>query len=78
MGQQPTPRQIGYYVALAQTGIEMVLPAVGGYFLDEWLGTSPWFLILAAILGFAAGFLHMFAILKQKARDESSDKNPPP
>jgi F0F1-type ATP synthase assembly protein I len=78
MGQQPTPREMGYYVALAQTGVEMVLPAVGGHFLDEWLGTTPWFTVILAVVGFAAGFLHMLAILKRKQRDESIDQEPPP
>jgi F0F1-type ATP synthase assembly protein I len=77
MGQEPTPREMGYYVALAQTGVEMVLPAVGGYFLDEWLDTKPWFTVIAAVLGFVLGFVHLLTILKQKERDESIDKKPP-
>ena len=28
MPQEPTPREMGYYVALAQVGLEMVMPAV--------------------------------------------------
>lgn len=78
MGQEPTPREMGYYVALAQTGVEMVLPAVGGHFLDQWLDTTPWLTVIFAVLGFAAGFVHLLAILKQKERDESIDKKPPP
>jgi F0F1-type ATP synthase assembly protein I len=78
MSQEPTPREMGRYAALAQVGMEMVLPAVGGYYLDEWLGTTPWFLIGTAIAGFAAGLLHLFAILRQQERDESSKKKPPP
>ena len=78
MNQDSTPRELGYYFALAQTGVEMVLPAVGGFFLDDWLGTSPWILCLAAVLGFGAGFLHLLMILKQKERDETTDQKPPP
>jgi F0F1-type ATP synthase assembly protein I len=78
MSQEPTPRQMGYYAALAQIGVEMVLPAVGGYYLDQWLGTTPWIMVAAAVFGFAASLIHLFAILRQKARDESSDKTPPP
>lgn len=45
-------------------GFELAAPVlVGtyvGYRLDRWLETSPWFLILGALLGIAAGFLNFF------------------
>ena len=77
MTDEPTPREMGYYVALAQVGVEMVLPTIGGFYLDEWLGTTPWITIVAAVLGFAGGMIHLIAILRQKERDESSDQKPP-
>jgi F0F1-type ATP synthase assembly protein I len=77
MTDEPTPREMGYYVALAQTGLEMVLPAAGGYFLDVWLGTTPWITIVAAVFGFAAGLTHMVLLLRQKERDERKDKTLP-
>jgi F0F1-type ATP synthase assembly protein I len=77
MGDEPSPREMGYYVALGQTGVEMVLPAVGGFYLDQWLGTTPWITILAAVLGFAGGLVHLIVILRQKERDEQTDQKPP-
>ncbi len=77
MGQEPSPREMGYYAALAQTGVEMVLPTVGGYYVDEWLGTTPWITIGAAVFGFAGGMIHLIMILQQKERDETSEKKPP-
>ena len=77
MSQQPTPREMGYYVALAQVGVEMVVPIVAGYWLDDWLKTGPWITSIAAVIGFVAGMLHLILILRQKERDESSDKKPP-
>jgi F0F1-type ATP synthase assembly protein I len=77
MDQEPSPREMGYYAALAQTGLEMVLPAVGGYYLDQWLGTTPWVFISAAVFGFAAGLIHLIAIVNRKDRDESGKKPPP-
>ena len=65
---------MGYSFALAQVGIEMVLPTLVGYWIDSWLETTPWITIIAAVLGFAAGMIHLIVILKQKERDESSDK----
>jgi F0F1-type ATP synthase assembly protein I len=55
----------------------MVLPTIGGFFLDGWLDTTPWITSFAAVLGFAAGMIHLIAILREKERDESSDKKPP-
>jgi ATP synthase protein I len=37
--------------------------AVGGfmgYWLDEWLGTRPWLMVVFLCLGFAAGFLNIY------------------
>ena len=78
MSDQPTPREMGYYAALAQIGIEMVIPAIVGYYVDEWLSTTPWIMIAGAVFGFAGSLIHLFAILRQKERDEASDKKPPP
>jgi ATP synthase protein I len=74
MSQDPTPREMGYYFALAQVGVEMVVPTLLGYWIDSWLGTTPWITIVAAVLGFAAGMIHLIMILRQKDRDEKSGK----
>ena len=69
---------MGYYVALGMIGTEMVAPIVGGVLLDSWLGSAPWFTATAAVVGFVGGLTHLILILKQKERDESTDKKPPP
>jgi F0F1-type ATP synthase assembly protein I len=78
MDDKPTPREMGYYFALAQTGIEMVVPAAAGFYVDDWLGTTPWITIVAAVFGFAGALTHIVFILRQKERDEQKDKNKPP
>lgn len=78
MDQKPTPREMGYSIALAQVGVEMVLPTLLGYWIDDWLGTTPWMTIVLAVFGFAGGMIHLIMILKEKERDESSRKKPPP
>jgi len=35
-----------------------------GYFLDKWLGTRPWLLILFFLFGVAAGFLNLYRALR--------------
>jgi ATP synthase protein I len=45
-------------------GVEFVAGiAVGsiiGFFLDKWLGTSPWLFLVFFVLGTGAGFLNVF------------------
>jgi ATP synthase protein I len=50
--------------AMSAVGIAFVLAIVagtaGGYLLDRWLGTAPWFFFLGFILGFAAGVVNVY------------------
>jgi|GEM_PF-1442381 len=62
-----------------------------GYFLDDWLGTSPWLTGIFMVLGIVAGFKNVYVDTKrlvaaQKEEDEQqfsgraadSDKKEPP
>jgi len=57
-------REIRNAGALAGVGfafvISIVLGTGGGYLLDRWLGTSPWFFFLGFILGVVAGVVTVF------------------
>ena len=50
--------------ALSTVGISFVLAIVMGfacgYYLDRWLGTGPWLLLLFTIFGLAAGILNVY------------------
>lgn len=61
--------------------VALTLPssiAVGlfmGYFLDKWLGTRPWLLLIFLLFGIASGLLSLFRGLKKlerAAREEES------
>jgi ATP synthase protein I len=61
---------------LSSIGMTLVLATViglaGGYYLDRWLGTSPWLVMIGLGLGIAAGFVSLFRSVKragQKADD---------
>lgn len=42
-----------------------------GYFLDLWLGTEPWFLLIFLVAGIAAGFKNMYLEAKKiQAKDK--------
>jgi F0F1-type ATP synthase assembly protein I len=62
LGSEPErPRRddgLARYGALGlQFAASVGLLAWGGHWLDGRLGTTPWFLITGAFLGFAGGFL---------------------
>ena len=46
--------------------------AVIGWFLDRWLGTTPWLLLALLFLGGAAGFRN---VMKLASRPEKTDNN---
>ncbi len=41
-------------------GMAVLLGAAGGYWLDRWLGTEPWFFLLGFLLGLVAGMMNVF------------------
>jgi ATP synthase protein I len=61
-----TIRALGF---LSTVGLSMVLAicfgAFIGYYLDKWLGTSPWLLLLFLGFGVAAAFRNLFITYKK-------------
>ncbi len=72
--QRPDPKEVGFYFALAQVGLEMVLPAVGGLLVDIYGGTMPWGVLIGAVLGFVGGFYHLLLMVNQRDRTEAEKK----
>ncbi len=65
---KPDPGERGKGLAFAmRIGVEIVAALIVGvaigYFLDRWLGTKPWFLLLFFVLGSAAGFMNVFRVV---------------
>ena len=58
---------------LSSVGFAMVSATViglaGGYFLDQWLGTKPWLLLLGLGFGIAAGFVIFFRSVNKAERE---------
>ncbi len=69
-------RAYGWVAQITTISLEMALPALGGSWLDQKLGTKVLFLILGSVLGFAAGFWHLLKLTiwaNQKKSDEYND-----
>jgi ATP synthase protein I len=52
--------------------------AVGGligYFLDHWLHTGPWLMVIFGALGFAGGILEITRRFRPRDSDGNNDKS---
>jgi ATP synthase protein I len=74
---EETVRLIKQIAAYSTLGLEMGLSvAVGtaiGYYLDCWLKTNPWLLIVFICFGAAAGFRSLYRALKRLERENKED-----
>jgi F0F1-type ATP synthase assembly protein I len=61
----PDLKDIGYYYALAQVGLEMVTPLLIGVGLDYYFGTKPWITVTGTVLGFVGGFVHLVMMINR-------------
>ena len=68
----PGPKEMGYYVALAQVGLEMVAPIVVGVMLDRYLGWTSWGTVVGAVLGLVVGLTHIIPLVNRHDRAEAS------
>lgn len=74
--QQRALREAGPYLALGlQFALTMVFCVGGGFLLDRWLGTSPWFTLAGAFFGILSIFALLFRLTAELNR---KPKRPPP
>ena len=55
-------RAMGWSAQITTISFEMVLPGLGGFWLDQKLGTKPLFLILGVVFGFTLGLWHLLKL----------------
>ena len=58
-----------------ELGFSVAIGVVSGYYLDCWLGTSPWLTIFLLLCGVAAGFKRIYLALKSLEREQEEDEN---
>ena len=66
-------------VQMTALGLEFSGSVIGGlilgYYLDKWLGTEPWLLLVGTFGGLGAAVIRLVALTKRfdRLRDESAD-----
>ena len=74
MADEPSPWRS--LAMLASVGITFVVATagatIGGYFLDRWLGSTPWFTLIGLAVGVAAGFRGFF---KSVTKSDGQERN---
>lgn len=72
MASEPSPWKP--LLSLAGVGMTLVVATagatVGGYFLDRWLGSTPWLTLIGIAVGIAAGARDLVRTLKRAASEE--------
>ena len=71
----PSPRETGYYYALAQIGLEMVAPIGIGIGIDAYFDSQPWATVIGAAIGFIGGMVHLILLVRQ--HDAEEQRQPP-
>ncbi len=68
-------REAGPYLGLGTTLAATVLAGVGaGYWLDEKLGTQPWFLLVGGTLGVGASLTYFFRMVSSLSKRRADQK----
>ena len=64
-----SPKWIIYSSMGLEVGLSVVVGFLIGTWLDDWLETAPWFLIIFGIAGIVAGYRSMFRMVKRMKSD---------
>lgn len=63
-----------------EMGLSVVIGLLVGYYLDRWLGTEPWLMLLWLVFGLVAGFrgvLRAVGRAERAAKDEEATDGRP-
>lgn len=59
-----------------EMAVSVVIGTLGGYGLDRWLGTTPWFLLIGFVFGAAAGLLNIIRLAVSEERKNEKKEGP--
>ena len=73
------PQKLGIFGVMGDAGIiglhmvsGVLVGGAAGYFLDRWLDTSPWLLLVFLLLGVVAGFLNVYRDTQRLLREQAA------
>ena len=69
--RSPMAKALDLVSQITSIGLTAVLPALGGYFLDGWLGTKVLFVILGLVFGLTMAGLQLKKLVKKLERNNS-------
>lgn len=73
--QTPFLRRVGLYLGVAFEVPGTILGGLlVGYLIDDYLGTSPWFLLVMTATAFAGAFVRLMQWVKFFARERNGNR----
>lgn len=73
--RSPTAKALDLVSQITTISLTAVLPAVGGYFIDNWLGTKIVFILLGLLLGMTGAGFQLMKLVKKLERQTASGKS---
>ena len=67
------PKWVMYSSMGLELGLSVVVGFLIGSWLDGWLGTDPWLLLLFGTAGIVAGYRSIFRLVKRVRSDEKHE-----
>jgi len=65
----------GWATRIMTVSLEMVLPGLAGYWLDQKLGTKALFMLIGFVLGCTAAVMHLIALTRSSKRQRDEKKS---
>lgn len=72
-------RQRSFFIVLAvnmtwQLAVAVLLPLLGGYYLDQYFGTAPWLVVTGSVLA-AVGVMGVMMNIVRLANQQTNNSN---
>ena len=69
------PKWVMYSSMGLELGLSVVVGFLIGSWLDGWLGTYPWLLLVFGTAGIVAGYRSIFRLMKRVRSDEQQESS---
>ena len=72
--RSPMAKALDLVSQITTISLMAVLPAVGGYFIDDWLSTKIVFILIGLAIGMTAAGFQLLKLVKKLERDTKKKK----